>query len=301
MRCPGWRARGAPQRPSRCAGTGPASLAAALRGTARTATDRCALGRHAHLRVLRGNSWRSRPAICSGRVAPLQILLHLLSQRQVGGQLRWLGPPRRARRRQRVRGRRAIRLPAAAGVTPKLAARSSTGCAQAAERSLASTHHPHAPARSPRAQRTTNSGPSDPDHDAGAPHPPRPTTRAPFLRVPASAAASVMNDSPRCMAAQNRCTTSVTIRSENRRHRRLRSPHHDRDEPLPNSHPPSSDRQRADRRGRLALGLGFATTGALLNHGGRTGQEVPRSAGCCDHRENPRDAERAHCRRRPPR
>jgi len=32
--------------------------------------------------------------------------------------------------------------------------------------------------------------------------------------VPASAAASVMN-SPRCIAAQNLCTTSVTIWSEN--------------------------------------------------------------------------------------
>ena len=55
------------------------------------------------------------------RVAPLQILLHLLSQRQVGRQLRSLGPPG-ALVGERVRGRRAIRLPAAAGVTPKLAA-----------------------------------------------------------------------------------------------------------------------------------------------------------------------------------
>jgi hypothetical protein len=33
--------------------------------------------------------------------------------------------------------------------------------------------------------------------------------------------------------------------------------------------------QRADRRGRLALGLGFATTGALLNHGAQMTWEVP--------------------------
>jgi hypothetical protein len=33
--------------------------------------------------------------------------------------------------------------------------------------------------------------------------------------------------------------------------------------------------QRADRRGRLALGLGFATTGALLNHGAQMTWKVP--------------------------
>ena len=98
-------------------------------------------------------------------------------------------------------------------------------------------------------------------------------------------------NSPRCMAAQNRCTTSVTIRSENLA---IDASVHPTtiDEPLPNSAPRRRIGQRADRRGRLALGLGFATTGALLNHGRRTGQEVPRSAGCCDHRENPRVVDR---------
>jgi hypothetical protein len=65
--------------------------------------------------------------------------------------------------------------------------------------------------------------------------------RAPFLRyVPASAAASVMN-SPRCVAAQNRCTTSVTIRSENLA---IDASVHPAtiDELLPKSHPRSSDR-----------------------------------------------------------
>ena len=95
-------------------------------------------------------------------------------------------------------------------------------------------------------------------------------------------------NSPRCMAAQNRCTTSVTIRSEIPRHRRLRSPPPRSTSPSPTHTPRRRIGQRADRRRRLALGLGLATTGALLNHGGRTGQEVPRSAGCCDHRENPR-------------
>ena len=48
-------------------------------------------------------------------------------------------------------------------------------------------------------------------------------------------------NSPRCMAAQNRCTTSVTIRSENLA---IDASVHPTtiDEPLPNSHPPSSDR-----------------------------------------------------------
>jgi hypothetical protein len=48
--------------------------------------------------------------------------------------------------------------------------------------------------------------------------------RAPFFRyVPACAAASVMN-SPRCIAAQNACTTSSTIRSENAVTAHLSSP-----------------------------------------------------------------------------
>ena len=48
-------------------------------------------------------------------------------------------------------------------------------------------------------------------------------------------------NSPRCMAAQNRCTTSVTIRSENLA---IDASVHPTtiDEPLPKSHPPSSDR-----------------------------------------------------------
>ena len=102
-------------------------------------------------------------------------------------------------------------------------------------------------------------------------------------------------NSPRCIAAQNRCTTSVTIRSENLAIDRLRSPRHDRRAP-PQVTPPSSDRTARRSPRRLALGLGFATTGALLNHGGRTTQKVPRSAGCCDHRENPRYRSLVHLR-----
>jgi hypothetical protein len=73
------------------------------------------------------------------------------------------------------------------------------------------------------------------------------------------------------MAAQNRCTTSVTIRSENLAIDPYVHPA-TIDELLPKSRP---SRRRIGQR-------------ALLNHGGRTAPELPRSAGSCDHRENPR-------------
>ena len=46
--------------------------------------------------------------------------------------------------------------------------------------------------------------------------------------------------------------------------------------------------ETGDRRGALALGLGFATTGALTNHGTQTHEKSLQLGGCCDHRENPR-------------
>ena len=111
-------AAGAPQRPS--GAQAPGQVAAQRSAGLHVQRLIDGLGRHAHLRVL-GELLAQPAGDLLRRVAPLQILLHLLSQRQVGGQLRWLGPPG-ALVGERVRGRRAIRLPAAAGVTPKLAA-----------------------------------------------------------------------------------------------------------------------------------------------------------------------------------
>jgi hypothetical protein len=95
-------------------------------------------------------------------------------------------------------------------------------------------------------------------------------------------------NSPGAIAAQNRCTTSVTIRSENCAITRFRSP---RSGEKPHGHP-APGRQRADRRERLALGLGYATTGALLNHQTRMTQKVPPTGRVCDHRADPRNAQR---------
>jgi hypothetical protein len=44
-----------------------------------------------HISGCPGKRRRNRPAICVGRVAPPQIVLHDLAQRQVGGELGRLG------------------------------------------------------------------------------------------------------------------------------------------------------------------------------------------------------------------
>ena len=72
-------------------------------------------------------------------------------------------------------------------------------------------------------------------------------------------------NSPRAIAAQNTCTTSGTIRSENlAMHASVHpSPRKGHRGPRPRA------RQRADRRGASPYGLGYATTGALLKHRAR--------------------------------
>lgn len=72
-------------------------------------------------------------------------------------------------------------------------------------------------------------------------------------------------NSPRAIAAQNCCTTSVTIRSENRAITRLRSPAQHGNLAGPGSRSDSAP----IAAGASPSGLGYATTGALLNHRAR--------------------------------
>jgi hypothetical protein len=73
---------------------------------------------HPHLRLV--GELAAQPAgDLLGRVAPRQIVLHELAQREVRRELGRLGP-RRALVRKRVRGRRAVGV-AAVGVAPELA------------------------------------------------------------------------------------------------------------------------------------------------------------------------------------
>jgi hypothetical protein len=72
-------------------------------------------------------------------------------------------------------------------------------------------------------------------------------------------------NSPRAIAAQNCCTTSVTIRCENCAITRLRSPSQHGNLAGPSSRPDSAPIAAP----ASPYGLGFATTGALLNHEAR--------------------------------
>ena len=111
-------AAGAAQRPS---GAQTAREVAAQR-SARLHVERLIdrLGRHPQLWVI-GELAAQPTGDLLGRVAPLQIFLDLPAQRQVGGELGGLGSSG-ALIRQRMRRRRTVRLPGAAGVTSQLAA-----------------------------------------------------------------------------------------------------------------------------------------------------------------------------------